>query len=190
MKTYGELDFSKCQVLTAEVWCVNTLNYLSLGIWPLPGTVKHRTQWARYESSFSDNTHTTNKIFQIKKQLPVQMCEHTHPQYHMSGFPYKNEKRGIQINKHKWQAVMYLPAKHFSLFTIRKHCIYHCKGYDDFYLLLLEHRLVWAYSLNQHEGMGDVDIKAVSSCHGQSTDQLLSFYRHPIQTFTEENIKK
>jgi hypothetical protein len=57
------------------------------------------------------------------------------------------------------------------------------------YLLLLEHRLVWVYSMSQHEDMGDVDMKDLSSSHGQSIVQLISIYHHPIQTFTEQNFK-
>jgi hypothetical protein len=57
------------------------------------------------------------------------------------------------------------------------------------YLLLLEHRLVSAYSWSQHEDMGDVDTQALSSSHGQSIAQPISIYHHPIQTFTEENSK-
>jgi hypothetical protein len=55
------------------------------------------------------------------------------------------------------------------------------------YLLLLEHRLVSAYSRSQHEDKADVDTEALFSSHGQSTAQPISFYHHPIQTFTEEN---
>jgi hypothetical protein len=75
----------------------------------------------------------------------------------------------------------------------RQFCIYCSANTADItvkdmmilYLLLLEHRLVWAYSMNQHEGTGDVDIIAVCSCNGQSIAQLLSLCPHPIQTFTE-----